>query len=592
MTNDYKANVLKYITNNVTETSGSNVPLFTDNETLNISVSDQIKTALGENYVYGGYLYDQVTQNILIYGYTDTSGFIYIMDKNLTEVSVITEWISGTKLFKLIDLQVDENGYLYGISNDDDVKRVLLLNNVFAKAPNGQYQARLRQSYIIPNYNNYSFQTNTVYWSQNNKKILKVNGEATYYMPLTNKTTNLGEILRFTINVGADNEWIFTNVGINMYGVDMLIDNTGENEILYLYFGDLTTYTNNLLIYQLTNDTLTQLDNVNVGIEPELIMAKSTNEIYVGGIDTDYTYGSLLKFSNGELKTIETFTTSDTLNLYLSNNILCMKLGTSASTKIGILQNDVPYYSSTFTVPTTIVTFFVMLSYNLLIIYLATGTSPNIKTTKFTLDYNPLNYNGLAYSGYNQTLATKGRLYSNGDLVFARNLYNTTLLGNIATSNLQVPNTLLNNQSIVIQDLVGATNGIILHNTTAITKNIYETLYVNFIRSLNVIDEDTNTTYPETASYINLNVNTATQQNCEESFIGKVQINYENSSIIQNICWTYVTDHYETSFVIDATQEVPTISYMSNDETTLYLTKELDINTGNYYKISQKLRIE
>ena len=109
---------------------------------------------------------------------------------------------------------------------------------------------------------------------------------------------------------------------------------------------------------------------------------------------------------------------------------------------------------------------------------------------------------------------------------------------------------------------------------------------------INVLDEDTNTTYPNAASYVNQNINTATKQNCENSFVGKVRINYENSTIMQNINWNYVTDHYETSFVVDATDEVPTIDYMSNDETTVYISKELDINVGSYYLVSQKLRIE
>lgn len=598
MTNDYKENILKYVTNDITETSGSNVPSFSTTTTINDSISNMIRTALGTTYVYGGYIYDQTTQNILIYGYTSESGFMYLVDKDLNELALITELSSGSKLFRLYTLNVDETGNLYGISNDtDETKRVLLFNNVFVKNQAGNYQLVLRQSYIIPNGANYRFKTRSLLWSQKVRNLIKSPNEATYFISLDNRTTLTTTIVRFTINVGMENEWVFKDLDQNSYMSDMLIEESGDGNTLYFFSESNLTDTTTVYKYTIKDDEIISKVGVDVGVEVELIVAITPNEIYVGGADEDHTTAGLFKICNNVVKTIETFNSADeVVNIDLSNDIICLRKRDISSqvqnTQVGILQNDTPYYSTTYQSPTSITTFFIMKSYNLLVFYLTTGTSGNETTTKFILDYNPLNYNGVAYSGYNQTLAVKGRLYSNGEMVFARNLYNTTLLGNIATSNLQVPNTLLNDETIIIQDLVGATNGILINNNTAITKNIYETLYVNFIRSLNVLDEDTNTTYPNAASYVNQNINTATKQNCENSFVGKVRINYENSTIMQNINWNYVTDHYETSFVVDATDEVPTIDYMSNDETTVYISKELDINVGSYYLVSQKLRIE
>ena len=598
MTNDYKENILKYVTNDITETSGSNVPSFSTTTTINDSISNMIRTALGTTYVYGGYIYDQTTQNILIYGYTSESGFMYLVDKDLNELALITELSSGSKLFRLYTLNVDETGNLYGISNDtDETKRVLLFNNVFVKNQAGNYQLVLRQSYIIPNGANYRFKARSLLWSQKVRNLIKSPNEATYFISLDNRTTLTTTIVRFTINVGMENEWVFKDLDQNSYMSDMLIEESGDGNTLYFFSESNLTDTTTVYKYTIKDDEIISKVGVDVGVEVELIVAITPNETYVGGYDEYFTTAGLFKICNNVVKTIETFSSPyDVVNISLTNDIICLKKGNTltlnADAQVGILQNDTPYYSTTYQAPSSITTFFIMKSYNLLVFYLTTGTSGNETTTKFILDYNPLNYNGVAYSGYNQTLAVKGRLYSNGEMVFARNLYNTTLLGNIATSNLQVPNTLLNDETIIIQDLVGATNGILINNNTAITKNIYETLYVNFIRSLNVLDEDTNTTYPNAASYVNQNINTATKQNCENSFVGKVRINYENSTIMQNINWNYVTDHYETSFVVDATDEVPTIDYMSNDETTVYISKELDINVGSYYLVSQKLRIE
>jgi hypothetical protein len=99
--------------------------------------------------------------------------------------------------------------------------------------------------------------------------------------------------------------------------------------------------------------------------------------------------------------------------------------------------------------------------------------------------------------------------------------------------------------------------------------------------------------YPMTASYINQNINIGTMDNCNNSFIGKVKINYENESMVQNITWSYNTDHYETSFIIDSKLKVPTsLEFLSNDESTVYIQKTITCSLGNYYLLKQKLRIE
>ena len=260
---------------------------------------------------------------------------------------------------------------------------------------------------------------------------------------------------------------------------------------------------------------------------------------------------------------------------------------------LGILQDDTPYFSSGIDVVNSR-WFYVVYNYNLLNLYMDTSNADYSQpsTKKMSLDYNPLNYNGNDYSNYNQTIPKKARLYSSGKLVFARNLYNRTINNNTATSTLQIPNTLLNDVTINVENLISDTDSLINNKSTSITKNIYETLYVNFMNTINVKDEDTNTMYPNAASYVSLNINTGTKQNCELSHIGKVAINYTDKTIIENITWVYNLDHYETSFTVDCTTEIPTIDFMSNDETTIYITKELDVNVGSYYVVSQKIRIE
>ena len=206
--------------------------------------------------------------------------------------------------------------------------------------------------------------------------------------------------------------------------------------------------------------------------------------------------------------------------------------------------------------------------------------------------YNRFNYNSTTYSDYNSTIPHSGTLYGQNGILFARNLYNISLLSSTTTSTIQVPNTLLNDETITQEHLISETNSTLVSTSIQINKNMYETVYINFINTLNVIDEDNGTTYQATANYINQNINIGTKENCEESFIGKVQIIYINNTVTQELVWNYNIDHYETEFTIDATQEVPTLTFMSNDLSTVYLEKQLDIEVGNYYVIKQKLKIE
>ena len=615
MTNDYKKNILDYITNNVTPTTGTNEPQFGTYATIDANVYNDLGNYLASEdvstYYVLGQLFDENSQDILFYGYyKDTSnngyGYIYIVDENLEKVDLITTFTSGNKLFPIVVMNQDENGYMYALSkmyDDVGTSRVLLFNNIFGKLGD-HYIAKLRASYIIPGGNSYDFGL------YEPSKIKKVPGEATYYMlARPDANANHSIVIEFIINVGMENEWYTYDLD-ELYSLarcGTLIEKQNDTIRYYMYFVSQTATPAVYNEYVLTNGTITKTKSISLGVNTSFqstqVLAVSTNDVYISYYTSSNHSNYVYKVVGNNLNLIYSFTAGGTnymakVVLEYNNNVFFVKQiyengANYRYAKIGIMQNNTIYWGVNYSftrqgsywnyvlIPTIVM-------YNLVKFYVTDQT----KSKWNYLDYNVSNYNGVAYTDYTQTLPVKGRLYSNGSLVFARNLYNTTLLNNTATSTLQVPNTLLNNITIDTESLVGATNTVLTTDSTSITKNVYETLYINFIRSLSVIDEDTNATYPLTASYINQNINNPSEQNCNESFVGKVRVNYENSSVMQDINWTYSTDHYETSFVIDATQEVPTIDFMSNDETTVYMTKELNINTGNYYLVSQKLRIE
>lgn len=593
---NYKYDILTYITNRVYEVPNPNVPIFTDTSTLNQSLDENIKTLLDVNsYEYKGYLFDEETQTIMIYGTYGTNndlGFMYLVEDNLATIKMITKFSTGTDLFSLIDIKKDEDGYLYGISkNSDGTMRILLLNNVFVKV-NNQYVLKLRASYIVPNSNNYQVVNKSTFWNQISPVIQKVPGEATYFFSVRYIGTNNEIVIRFSINVGEDNEWVTIDTGRYITSYSMLIEKIEDKVRLHYYSAEYNGSTTRIVReHIIENDVMTQTRIIATNQNIDYIKAVSTNEIYVCGKEEVTNYSIIQKIVDTKLITIKNFENSNTIKMEYANNIVSFKVRNSSQSKsyIGIVVDDDISFSNSVTDDGTDYYFFLMYSYNLLSYYIAL---PSDKTLRYYLDYNPLNFNGNKYNAYNETVPVKGRLYSDSILVFARNLYNTTLLGATSTSTLQVPNTLLNNTELTQMELLGATNITISLKSTDITKNVYETLYINFIRTFSVIDEDTNVKYPNTASYINQNINIGTEQNSKDTSVGKVQIVYSNEIITQNISWWKVLTHYETQFTIDATNEVPTIRFMSNDLSTVYLEKELDVQVGSYYKVTQKLRIE
>ena len=116
---------------------------------------------------------------------------------------------------------------------------------------------------------------------------------------------------------------------------------------------------------------------------------------------------------------------------------------------------------------------------------------------------------------------------------------------------------------------------------------------VNFINAINVSDEDTQTNLPSDANYINANINTGTQTNYNNTYIGKIRINTATPTI-QSITWSNLdATHLITNFTIQVSESIPTIDFISNDETTTYLTIDTSsMEIGKDYVISQKIRME
>ena len=208
-----------------------------------------------------------------------------------------------------------------------------------------------------------------------------------------------------------------------------------------------------------------------------------------------------------------------------------------------------------------------------------------------------MNYNGIPYTNFNSLISQQGEIYSNNNFVFARNLYNKTINNNTTVSTIQVPNSYLNNIDLSVNKLLSETKTEIVNNDNVIQKNIYEMLFINYINTLNTIDEDENVLYNNTSNYINENINVGTETNMKSTFISKVKINYiDNTFEIKKIFWTDIdSTHKYTKFSIYLNKEISNVDFISDDESQIYITKnfnDYEFEIGNTYTITQYLRIE
>lgn len=643
MTQDYKDKILDYITNNVNVTGQDNQELiekienvsrtkFAEHLPTNPSmffINGIIRSMTNNNYVlYGGYVPQGGTQE------ANSRGIILILDTNFNVLKAIYSFNTGTPLRpiqKLIQIEdntfvgVDSTIFAYPENREkiyNNTKRFIMLNNVSVKDSTNDYRAILRTSYNLPYSNFYCME---IVKNPNTAHYLLAGAT---YLPQSGGTHYDGvRVIDLKINVGTDNEWSKTDdngtywIYGGFYGEFDNNDNASWKMIITHNINPIAVYswngTQTATIISDDGNIKPYVDSLSMKNQAQFVDENTVyfvvnNQRWYAQVQPRYIGLYKYNYSNNQLKQIflknignydyndsreGIFITSLNGELYVNYCDNWNKDNQTANYNFQRLDNDLwkpnlisqnQKYTMERTLP------FTANMYNL-VTNITLHTKMEISRWHFEAVkeiYNKFNYNSTPYDNYNSLKSKTGTLYGANGILFARDLYNVSLLNSSTTSTVQVPNTLLNEDTITQENLISETNTTIVSNSKNINKNIFETLYINFVNTIGVIDEDTSIQYPLTANYINQNINVATKENCEQTFVGKVQVVYESSTVTQNLIWTYDTDHYETSFTIDATVEIPYLLFMSDDLSTIYLEKQLDIEIGDYYVINQKLRIE
>lgn len=624
MSDEYKEQLLNYITNKLTLNEATNNPFREQFVEIKNNLDTYINQKLEEQtYGYAEFYVDgslQVEGNsiYLFHGHywktehnREYKGFIVMVDENFNPIQLITKYSTGTDLRRFQDVKVDEDGRLYAVDilniYYEDVetitKRFVLLNNIFiSNVLYGDYEVVLRNSYNL----NYNY----VDVEQVYKKI----GSADYMMVGYNtNNSNKISVITLTINVGSQNEWNIYNSNYqatsglwgyltwdeNTTDLRLVTNNVVSSKVKYLEFKFDGSNFSTITTYNLMKLGEDYLENY-----MREVIIKDNDEVYY---QIDY-FDIIFKtnYDNNSYDVIYYGEISETNFYYyfvnINNNIFLARYysfyddqsESHYCLKYGLIENNQVYFSDEFEMSDGIGRFFskgvfnTKTSFNLNELTIQAGNYIEI----LPVDYNPLNYNGASYINYNLLKSHKATLYKNNRLLFSRNLYNKVVNNNSITSTVQLPNTMLNNIEINKENLISETNLSMDKEQLSLTKNIYETVYFNFTNTINVIDEDENKSYPTVANYVTGNINTGTQSNYTTTAITKVRINYtDDTNKIVSINWNYMnTFNKKTNFIVYTEKQIKNIEFISNDESFVYLTKTFENEVGKYYLIKQKIR--
>lgn len=654
MTNENKEKILDYLVGDYQTTSPSNEEIFLEQEAIDKEEWLPYLPTHWKYFRFQGMIApnEQTTSLGVMYGgYIDTNnnvyGIIVLVDQNFKPVKTIYEYDSGTKLRFIQYMKQAEDGTFYFI--DDTVfsatqwqqvvtsqKRFVMVNN-FTLESNGDYSLRLRTSYILSG-NYVNFYCKNMYKDPNSSHYIFFGAGADTND--TNYAYRQLKIWSLKINVGSSNEWtMYANDNNKIFG-SAIATFEGEN-VRYrcLATNNLLNH-NEIMLYSKTytgsatssaiitfNDYKPYIDDENykkqsVFLDYDNVYFVQNNQNWgnTGVIRPKHIGLYRYNIATSNLKTIYDkylgdYDYCDIEAIYIDrcNTDIYVQYNTNVNHNDTVetradyyfqrLVNDLwnpikigeqEYYRYNYR------TLYIKANYNLLQVYLY-ATNPRISVAfyyyRILEDYNVLNYNSNEYDDYSSMVGTKGEIYSNGNLVFARNLYNRTQWNNTTTSTIQIPNSYLNGITLQPKNLLSYSNNTINSDTTELTKNVYESVLLNFVNTIDVVDEETQTNYPNDASYINTNINVGNETNYNNTKITKARINYESGSKIIPITWndisTDTTIAKQTTFSIYVSSALTSIDFISEDETFTYITKEYeDLQVGNYYTITQKIRIE
>lgn len=629
MTEEFKSLLLKYLTGNITLEDGNNTPQFGTTEVI----VDELNTYINDHYVGStspsivDFQKSKTNNNYLFFGTGSDEnkvfGFVIILDENLNIIYSTNKYSSDVTIGRILNVKQNSDGTYYLIEErySDSKRRIVTLNNISQINPmTNTYSVVIKKSYIFSDTINGTMTIIGSIKDENSGKYFvfgnRING--------VNSNPYAFELI---VNVGQDNEWkvydyvqtpttILTvyngwatwssdgNINFKIIGGDL--DNTGK---IYVYsksgdnIGTPTTYniqksgkilmsavvlnesTSYILVSNVTN---TSVSNYFQTYYLYILKNDVLKQIYAS--DTK----SRLQVDHNFFRNI----TTDYINTYISFNLR----ESSGNYKFyaGLVIEENVYVAELTDINSSMINvdFYSQIGFNTYNLYeFIFQTGDRAFRLKFTFDKN--GYNGIAYENINSLVPKMGKLYNaSNNLIFARTLYNKSVSNNTTISTIEIPNTFLNDIQITKEELLGETNKILNNKSQSITKNIYETVNLNFINSISMSNNNTQETILNQNGASRLNRSSSNDLDYDNAKATKIRINYiDGSSFIQKLGKNQIelidvkTAMYE--FVIFVKNDIENIQIISEDEQTVYQEiTNLTLEKNKYYSITQMVEVE
>lgn len=648
MTDEFKQTLFNYLIGKLPNEQGTTEEIFKEINDIPRTSWENNETlpSLWNKFKYEGLIQVQDSDLLVLYGGYKTSdnqvrGIVTVLNNDFTPVKTFFQFDSGTYLRYIQCMYQDSDGTFVAIDcpdypNDENwsfttsQKRFIMFNN-FAQQINNDYILTLQRSYIMPYMNIYC------------RKIFKDPNSSHYVMicsALRDQSSpdfDQTRVVDLKINVGSENEWSYVDSGANwILGdsyvefdensnsfVELLLTNSlNSNYDVTIWKKDYedTSYTfqtihtfdykpyidsvyyNNQSIFLNKNELYFVQNNQRWG-NTEVIRPKYIGLYYYNIESAEFKtiYNHYLgEYDYCNLEAIYIAENNNDLYVEFNNNITPTDNGTASDYYFQRLDNQrwnpikiseqhfFMYYQRAL---------YVNNNYNLLniILYainprLATWQVYNIKE-----NYNSSKYNGEPYINTNALISDNAEIYSNNSLVFARNLYNKSLNNNTTVSTVEVPNNYLNDIDITSKNLLSETNLTLIEDTNITQKNIYETLFINFINTLLIADRNNTTQVlnQQASTYLNSQIN-SNDGYFKAQIYPKVVITYQDNST-KEIAFEYQNIEDTSAdivFALYVDQPMQSAEIISNDKSTVYQTINLtSLEQDKYYVIRQKMEV-
>lgn len=643
MTNDFKQNLLNYFVGNMPRETGTTEEIIKKIESIDTIVYDNFIPQYTKLRIEG-LIKDKISGNVVLYGgYIDreniVKGILIVMTSDLQPLKTFYQFDSGTYIRYIQALNQSDDGTFYFIDCPDypndrpqslltSEKRFIMVNNFIQTN-----KLILRRSYSFPtDYRNfYAYKIFKDINSANYCFVGKMLDQST-----TTSASSYREIRIITlkVEVGQANEWnkydsdgsgwllgdcyVEYDENNNLFCEMTLVKTVINNRNIFIWSKDYTAtlfslktiatfdYTpyidsnsyNNQTIFINKNEFYFVQNNQNWGIsgrtERKYIglyyynivtsEIKTIYEKYLG--DYDFCNLEAIYINTNQNELYIQYNTNITQSPYKADYYFQRYVDKWNPIEIGLQQNFVRNYRL----------FYVNNTFNKINAYMYNTTfTDNFWQLYNILEvYNSNNYNGEPYKNINSMIPNSGILYDdNNDIIFARNLYNKTVNDRVTQSTIEIPNNYLNDKMIAKQELISETNSIMVDRDNVITKNIYETVYLNFINTLQMINNNnTNNPILNPIGATRLNESISEVQDYDNQKISKAKINYQDgtNSIIP-ITFNQVENAMRTNFTIYVNKGIINIELISQDEDTVYNTITSEFELNKTYTISQDVAI-